>query len=235
MLWFKHDSNASMDAKLQEIVLDYGLEGYGLYWYCIELITQKVRPDNITFELEHDARVIARNMGSTPQKITEMMTRMVDLGLFGITPENRIQCKAIAKRLDQSMTNSPVLRAAIKNMREGRVTALPRHDETEGNTDTVKTRHDNVMTSSGDVMKERKKERKESRGRFTPPTLSEVAEHIQAKGYSVHPETFWHFYEAKGWMVGKNKMKSWHSAVAQWASREQTGKSSEANPFAGAV
>ncbi len=71
MKWVQHDTDANQDAKLQNVLLDYGLEGYGLYWYCIELIAQKVDKDNITFELEHDARIIARNVGSTPQKVEE--------------------------------------------------------------------------------------------------------------------------------------------------------------------
>ena len=47
--------------KLQEILLDYGLQGYGLYWYCLEMIVNKIDVDNLTFELEHDARIIKRN------------------------------------------------------------------------------------------------------------------------------------------------------------------------------
>ena len=69
MEWFKHDSTANMDVKLQRVLLDYGLEGYGLYWYCLEMITNKVNVKNITFELEHDAAIIARNVGSTAQKV----------------------------------------------------------------------------------------------------------------------------------------------------------------------
>ena len=51
MKWFKHDSDASIDAKLQILLLDYGAKGYGLYWYCVELIAQGVNENNITFEL----------------------------------------------------------------------------------------------------------------------------------------------------------------------------------------
>ena len=77
MKWFKHETDANMDAKLQEVLLDYGLEGYGLYWYCIELIAQRVNNNNLTFELEHDTRIIARNTGSTPQKVEEMMKTFI--------------------------------------------------------------------------------------------------------------------------------------------------------------
>lgn len=112
MKWIKHDTDANQDAKLQNVLLDYGLEGYGLYWYCIELIAGKVDPENITFELEHDARIIARNVGSTSQKVEEMMRYFVDIGLF----ENSggvISCLKIARRLDKSMTSNPQMRELI--------------------------------------------------------------------------------------------------------------------------
>ena len=130
MQWFKHDSDANMDAKLQEVLLDYGLEGYGLYWYCIELITSKLDKDNLTFELEHDSRMIARNTGSTQQKVQEMMKRFVELKLFDEN-EGNIRCLKLLKRLDSSMTNS-------KKMREFITTAKQCHDN-------VMTKPDNVM------------------------------------------------------------------------------------------
>lgn len=57
------------------------------------------------------------------------------------------------------------------------------------------------------------------RGRFTPPTLSEVQSYIEEKGYHMDAEAFINFYESKGWMIGKNQMKSWKSAISTWESR----------------
>ena len=88
-----------MDGKLQEVLLDYGLEGYGLYWYCLELIAAKVTPEKLTFDLDHDARIIARNTGSSTEKVQQMMTRFVDLKLFE-NNEGTITCLKIAKRAD---------------------------------------------------------------------------------------------------------------------------------------
>jgi len=112
MKWFKHDTDANMDAKLQEIMLDYGLEGYGLYWYCIELVAQNVNGDNLTFELEHDARIIARNTGSTPQKVTQMMTSFINLGLLD-ADNGHIFCLKLAARCDD-FTAKAVRRKGIK-------------------------------------------------------------------------------------------------------------------------
>lgn len=116
MQWFKHDTNASQDAKLQNVLLDYGLEGYGLYWYCIEMIAGKVDVNDLTFSLEHDARIIARNVGSTAQKVEEMMKYFVSIGLFECS-NNTITCLKLAKRLDQSMTSNPKMRKLISEIK----------------------------------------------------------------------------------------------------------------------
>jgi hypothetical protein len=131
MDWFKHDSNANLDEKLQEVLLDYGLEGYGLYWYCIELIVGKTSIDNITFELKHDARIIARNTGSTPQKVEEMMKRFVSLGLFENT-DGKITCLKVAKRLMTSATSNHQMRSLIQNIKSKQDVIDPsccRHDD----------------------------------------------------------------------------------------------------------
>ena len=55
--------------------------------------------------------------------------------------------------------------------------------------------------------------------RFTPPTTSEVTRYLQEQNVR-NPkecaERFCNFYQSKGWMIGKNKMKDWKSAVRTW-------------------
>ncbi|EOL1464713.1 Lin1244/Lin1753 domain-containing protein [Escherichia coli] len=139
MKWFKHDSDANRDEKLQNVLLDYGLEGYGLYWYCIELIAYEVDQHNLTFELKHDARIIARNVGSTPKRVEEMMRYFIEVGLFDCS-HGVVRCLSLAKRLDQSMTSKSGYRNAIRDLREkissGELTSLPPKG------------HDGVMTGS---------------------------------------------------------------------------------------
>lgn len=55
-----------------------------------------------------------------------------------------------------------------------------------------------------------------SKPRFTKPTVEEVAEYIAEKGYSFDAESFVAHYESNGWKVGKNPMKSWRSACVTW-------------------
>jgi uncharacterized protein YdaU (DUF1376 family) len=51
---------------------------------------------------------------------------------------------------------------------------------------------------------------------FIKPTLDQLKAHISEKGYSVDYEKFYYHYESNGWKVGKNKMKSWTAALANW-------------------
>ena len=55
--------------------------------------------------------------------------------------------------------------------------------------------------------------------RFTPPTLHDVAMELRKQNVRLpvqQAEKFWNFYEAKNWMIGKNKMKNWKSAIKTW-------------------
>lgn len=193
-----------MDSKLQEVLLDYGLEGYGLYWYCLELIVNKIDVDNLTFELEHDARIIARNTGSTTQKIQEMMKKFIDLGLF-TNSEGRVACLKLLSRLDKSMTSNQKMRDLI---------------------DQAKYSHDSVMMNADSVMQDKKridKKRKDKsrpekdiNSRFTPPTFEEVCSYCAERKNTVDPGKFLNYYESVGWMRGKNKIKDWKACVRTW-------------------
>ena len=63
-------------------------------------------------------------------------------------------------------------------------------------------------------------EEKPKRQPFVPPTVEEVAEYIRGMGYTFDAQAFWHFYNCKGWMVGRNKMKDWRSACSTWQKRQ---------------
>lgn len=100
MKWFKHDSDAGNDAKLRKLRLKYGAQGYGIYWYCLELIARNVEKHNLTFELEHDALLIADDFKLSGEFVQEMMAYMVDLGLFENT-QGVITCLKMSTRTDE--------------------------------------------------------------------------------------------------------------------------------------
>lgn len=56
---------------------------------------------------------------------------------------------------------------------------------------------------------------------FSPPSLTEVKNYCSERGNGIDPQGFIDFYEAKGWMIGKNKMKDWKAAVRTWERKER--------------
>lgn len=111
MKWFKHDGNARSDEKIEKMLMKYGVEGYGLYFYCLEIIAGNLAGDNITFELKHDAEVIAYRLKMDTLKVEEIIKWMVTVGLFQYNRETeRIVCLGLAKRLDNTMSNNPEIK-----------------------------------------------------------------------------------------------------------------------------
>jgi hypothetical protein len=51
---------------------------------------------------------------------------------------------------------------------------------------------------------------------FTKPSLDELRDYMDSIGMNDVSNKFFDFYESKGWMIGKNKMKDWKSAVRTW-------------------
>ena len=60
------------------------------------------------------------------------------------------------------------------------------------------------------------------RAAFVAPSPQEVKDYISEKGYAVDAQRFIDFYEAKGWMIGRNKMKNGRAAVRTWTRRPDT-------------
>lgn len=82
--------------------------------------------------------------------------------------------------------------------------------------------------SLGEVRGVKEKPERENRTRFIPPTLEQVTSYCSERKNNVDPQRFIDFYESKGWMVGKNKMKDWQAAVRTWEQRDNEPHKSKA-------
>lgn len=70
------------------------------------------------------------------------------------------------------------------------------------------------------VPAEQPKGKRSARKVFSPPSVDEVKEYCTERGNNIDPEVFVDFYESKGWMIGKSKMKDWKAAVRTWERSE---------------
>jgi len=235
MEWFRHDSNANLDEKLQEVLLDYGLEGYGLYWYCIELIVGKTSADNITFELKHDARVIARNTNSTPQKVEEMMKRFIALGLFE-NEDNKITCLKVAKRLMSSATSNPKMRHMIQDIKHQYDTPLDNKSH-----DAIMTPSD-FITAEENRIEEKRIEKKDTSNKLTYELgigwLNYQKFIEKAEADFPYVDIYKEFDKASTWIrenPTKRLKKDYNSFMLNWIKRANENATNPNDIFAGAI
>lgn len=97
--------------------------------------------------------------------------------------------------------------------------------DTQNDRQTTDKRHANdMLTTTIEEYKEIKNIEKEvpkgTKKKFEPPSVDEVRAYCQERGNKVDPQKFVDFYAAKGWMIGKNKMKDWKAAVRTWEKSE---------------
>jgi len=64
---------------------------------------------------------------------------------------------------------------------------------------------------------------------FSPPSLDEVAAYCRERDNGIDPQRFIDYYETRGWMLGKTKMKDWKAAVRTW--ERGSGKASNKDGY----
>lgn len=210
VFYFQHDYNARSDPKLQEVLIEHGVAGIGVFWCIIEQLYEQdgILPlkscKSIAFALHVDCKMV--------ESIVQ------DFELFQNDGE-KFWSNSVNTRLNKRKTVSEKRKLAAINRWKS-----TQEKQEQSNVDA------NAMQ---DISKEKERKEKERKDisiiegekaktvkRFCPPTLQEVQSYIQEKGYSIDAEAFIAFYESKGWMVGKNKMKDWRMAIVTWSKRD---------------
>lgn len=242
MKWFKHDSNASSDAKIKKLLIRHGAVGYAVYFHCLELIAGNVSNDNITFELEHDSEIIADNLRirgtndkSGVEIVEEIMRYIIDLELFENNSE-RITCFKMIKRLDSSMTSNPTFRKLIAKAKYNHDLLKDNHDFNNENHDGIMMNHDSVMLEQNRIEKNRKEEniilaqRDESPcAVFTLPRLNSAEFPITQDQINTFSEAYpavdvlGELKRMKAWLLAnkKNQKKDVLKFANNWLSRTQ--------------
>jgi hypothetical protein len=73
-------------------------------------------------------------------------------------------------------------------------------------------------------MYKRQKRKTTTTTRFIKPTLDELKEYCNNNNYTIDINYFYDYYESKGWMIGKDKMKDWKATIRNWVRREHNNK-----------
>lgn len=69
--------------------------------------------------------------------------------------------------------------------------------------------------------------------RFIPPTVEEVERYCDEKGiFGFDAQYFVDYYTARGWMIGKNKVKSWQACIRTWLRNDEKREAEKAQAYA---
>lgn len=163
-------------------------------------------------------RMVSVHLGLTPSELANVKDRLVDVGLISDTwqiynweeKQSKDATGALRKRKQRA------LERLAKEEKESALTNKNKNIEREGKRDS----HVTVTGRSQDTVVEPPKKPSKA---FVVPTIDEIQAQVTEKGYTFTAEAFWAHYESNGWMVGKNKMKSWTAACVKWQQNQRNG------------
>ena len=200
--YFPHDSNAKDDPKCVLMIEQLGMEGYGIYWMLVEALRDQ--PD-YTYPVAN-IPALARRYNTSAEKVR---TVVYNYELFTVKEDKIFFSESLNRRMLVFNENRAKRSAA------GRLGMARRWGDNNVITPLLQS-NSTVITSK---VKESIEKVATKRTAFVAPSLQEVKDYISEKGYTVDAQRFIDFYEAKGWMIGKNKMKDWRAAVRTWMRR----------------
>lgn len=110
MKWYQHDSKAHSDEKMRDLVFEFGMEGYGIYHTCLEIISEKI-DKNKTPKISISDRVLRSILRVSHQKLTKILAYFdQNLLIFSNFHEGlwNLECPNLLKRLDNWTLRSVV-------------------------------------------------------------------------------------------------------------------------------
>ena len=80
MKWFKHHTDAHNNLKFQKIFNEFGSEGYGLFWVCVELVGRE--GENFRISTKKDwISYLVKNSTIPQDKLKKILTAFGEIGL----------------------------------------------------------------------------------------------------------------------------------------------------------
>jgi hypothetical protein len=206
-IWFRLHHDLLDDPRVQKLPADV----FKTYINCLCLASKKGKDGTIgtiedvsfalreTKEVFHERFMALQEVGLIVSSATNSETFLVP------------QWKKKQYKSDTSTERVRRHRNANKTVTE----TLVKHPDTDTDTDT--DTYTDIEKGLAIIPPEKKKRAKN----FVPPTIIEVIGYCNERDNFVDAEKFINFYDSKGWMIGKNKMKDWKAAVRTWEQKSK--------------
>ena len=96
MKYFKHSSNSINEGPIKGLIKEYGIEGYGYYYACVETIF-KEGPGKYDMADPFSLNVLVEEFNIDPVKVESLMKFCNDKNLFSYKYLNRMDAEKVQK------------------------------------------------------------------------------------------------------------------------------------------
>jgi len=205
--YFSHDSNASSDPKIVQLISIYGYAGYGRYWRLIEMMREQA---DLMLNLsgKYAVKGLAELLKMSEDEFITFIDDCVnEFHLFERTDDGKIYSQSLLRRME-------IVKLKQEKAKQSAFARWKKFESYNANK--------NDENKIAQVTKENETESQTKRKRNVcakPASLDEVIALFESRNYfnaKIEAEKFWNYYESNGWKVNKNPMKDWKSAAAGW-------------------
>ena len=191
--------------------------GREIAFFYTELMAESVDHDGelrFSPEIPYSEGMLAALMDTPIEIVTEAMKVLKEFGLVKVSEDGTIILPKVIKMIDSASDTDGARR--VRRFRERQQEKLQNVTPALQNVTATVTNDNESKSKSKSKSKSIKENIQEKSSHFIPPTLTEVKIYCQERNNGVNPEKWFNFYQAKNWMIGKNKMIDWRAAVRTW-------------------
>ena len=182
------------------------------YFYLYLMTNSKTRQCGC---YEISKRVVMLETGYNGETIDKLIDVFVEMGKVKYNPETREILLVNWFKHNNSQSNK-VKRCVEKEVEQIKFKPFKKYCI---DTLLIEYRYSMDTEPQKEKEEEKEKEKKEQRKNI-PPMLAEVEAYCNERKNGIDAEQFIAFYQSKDWMIGKNKMKDWKSAIITWEKKK---------------
>ena len=216
--YFPHDCKLADCQDILFLKNDLGMEGYGIFWSLLELLTQQPGykcPMSL-------APILAKRLETEEVKILAVIK---NYNLFEFDKNNNfssvylngkmVKVNQIAKKRREAGLASAKKRVEIKTIASSA--------SVQQMFNTCSTNAEQVLDKCSTIKEKKIKEKEIKENIFIKPSLSEIEDYCRHRSNKIDPEKFFNHYESRGWCMGKNNtpMSDWKAAIHIWDKSER--------------
>ena len=240
---FAHDIDARNNPELKKVLLRYGMAGIGIFWSITEMLYEKdgVIPMDAIDNMASEFRCRPSVVRSVVCDFNLFVNDGSDFWSESVkdTLEHRKRIsearsaagrKGGAPKGNKNAANEKDAEPAGQQEQPAQVQPKPEEKQPEQVImQPVQVEQKPEQAQEPAQQEKQPEQEKPVRKIFKKPTIEDVQEEINRKGYDIDAKAFIAFYESKGWMIGKNHMKSWKAALVTWQHRRDKESNTKPN------